>query len=397
MKDKYNHTNLYYTVMALIMCISAGALTFAASYLQRKDTGITLACVTLCVLMMFVIMTYLKWQRIRSDFFDAKMANYLRLFGTFIIMYVVAFIMTFLPSQVRPVFIIGTVFALFTNIYEGMLFQIYFSILVTIVCSQSIETMIFYILSGIVGCLLSGFFMKKETFIYAAVALITVNISFSEILYYISTGSLTYKNILGAVLCTFMGLAIIMLLIPYIKLRIDTDDTKKLEKICDEEYELMVMLKEQLPDLYNHSMRVAKLAMIAAESVGADKNIVKAASIYQKIGRLEGKEYIKYGVEIAESYNFPRSVIDIIKQQNGRKSKPQSVEAAIVVMCDSVISAFEILDDKKNELAYDRELIVEQVINTKMEKDFFDESGITIKMYRDLKKCFKQEENVYDI
>ncbi len=394
MKDKYNHTNFYYIVMALVMCVASGALSFLAAYLQGKQMTFNIACTLLSVLAMAVIMIYLKWIRIKEVHFNYKIANYGRMFGTFVVMYIVAFVFTFLPSEVRPIFVIGTIFALFTNAYEGILFQIYFSVLVTLICGQTLENLIFYIFSGIVGCLLCEYFLNKKTFFYASIIVLTINVSFSEVLYYISAGSITYKNIIGSTLCTLIGLVIICAILPYVVFKVNVDDTKKLNEICDEEYDLMNMFRTSAPELYAHSVRVGNLAEIGAKTVGANPLVAKAGGYYQKIGRLEGKEYIKYGVEIGEAYDFPRSVIDIIKQQNGRKERPKTIEAAIVLMSDTVISAFEIIDDKKNQLNYDRELIVEQVLKNKMERDMFDESGMTIKMYRDLKKCFKQEENI---
>jgi putative nucleotidyltransferase with HDIG domain len=142
---------------------------------------------------------------------------------------------------------------------------------------------------------------------------------------------------------------------------------------------------------------VARLSERVADKIGADSLLACAGGYYHKIGKLEGKDYIKHGIEIALSYSFPQELIDIIKQHTGRNNTPKSTEAAIVMLADTVISAFEYLEDKQNELVFDKDIVIDQVIDSKLNKNMLDESGLSLKMFREIKKCFKQEENIYDI
>jgi putative nucleotidyltransferase with HDIG domain len=397
MKDKYNHTEVYYGIMTLLMYTVTILLVSAVSFLKGKSIGYVFANVFVSVICITVILLYLKRVRINQINFTKQLASYGRIINVYWILFVISFMLTFVPSDIRPMFMIGIIMTLISNEYLGILFQIYFSVMITLITADSIEILVFYLLSGIIGCAIAKYFTQKKYILYAIIIIITSNLALSGMLEYLKNGVLTSKYIISSLAGTFGGVIVVLFVLPYVYYKIDNKLRGRLLQISDPNYELIVMLKNYSKDLYEHSMRVAKLSERVAYKLGVDPLLAKTGGYYHKIGKLEGKDYVNCGVEIAKSYSFPEEVIDIIKQHTGRHQCPQTIEAAVVMLSDTIISAFEYLDDKQNELMYDKDIVIDQVIDTKLDKDMLDESGLSLKMFRDIKKCFKQEENIYDI
>lgn len=397
MKDKYNHKEAYYNIMTLLMYLVTFVLVGAVSLLKGKSIGVVSTNIFVSIVCITAILLYLKKVRINQINFTKRLASYGRIINVYWILFVFSFILTFIPSDIRPMFMIGMIMTLVSNEYLGVLFQIYLSIMITLITADSIETLAFYLLSGIIACGVAKYFAKRKYILYAIIILITMNLALIGMLEYLKNGVLTSKFILSSLAGTLGGIIVVILVLPYVYYRIDNKLRGELLQISDPDYELIVMLKNYSKELYEHSMRVAKLSERVAYKLGADPLLAKTGGYYHKIGKLESKDYVNCGVEIAKSYSFPEEVVDIIKQHTGRHQCPQTIEAAIVMLSDTIISAFEYLDDKQNELVYDKDIVIDQVIDTKLEKDMLDESGLSLKMFRDIKKCFKQEENIYDI
>lgn len=150
---------------------------------------------------------------------------------------------------------------------------------------------------------------------------------------------------------------------------------------------------------YHHSISVGSLAEAAAEAIEAHSLLTRVASYYHDIGKLEKPEYfvenqghgfknphdrlapsmssliltahIKDGVELAKRAKLPQAIIDVIKQHHGTSlmtffyqkaldqgagpevreayrypgPKPETKEAAIVMLADSVEAASRTLEE----------------------------------------------------
>jgi len=172
-------------------------------------------------------------------------------------------------------------------------------------------------------------------------------------------------------------------------------------ELSDTNRPLLRELSLQAPGTYHHSMNVGYLAETAAEAIGAHSLLARVGSYYHDIGKMVKPEYfvenqshgtrnphdrlapsmsglilaahIKDGVELAREARLPRSIIDIIEQHHGtslmtffyRKAidqgsegkevegsyrypgpRPETKEAAIVMLADGVEAASRTLEEK---------------------------------------------------
>lgn len=190
----------------------------------------------------------------------------------------------------------------------------------------------------------------------------------------------------------------------------------------------------EAPGTYHHSLIVGNLGERAAEVVGADPLLVRAAALHHDIGKVlrpyffienqvSGENYhqqldaktsaqiiighVKDSIELARKHHFPQEVLDIIAQHHGTTSvgfgyfyqqalqegeeldeaqfrypgpRPRSKEAAIVMLADGVEAAVRAAAPASPS---EIERIVRKIINDRLVSGELDECALTL---RDLDK-----------
>ena len=219
------------------------------------------------------------------------------------------------------------------------------------------------------------------------------------------------------------------LLIVFEKL-FDITTSMTLLELSDLNSPLLRELAIRAPGTHTHSIIIANLAETAAEAVGADALLVRVGSYYHDIGKMQRPNHftenqmdgrnphdklspqmsalvvgahVKDGIEIAERVGLPRQVIDFIPQHQGtllmtffyRKAvqmygeknvseeafrypgpKPQTREAAILMMADAVEAAVRSLRDRTPSRVKG---MVYELIKQRLDDGQFDECGLTLK------------------
>ncbi len=182
--------------------------------------------------------------------------------------------------------------------------------------------------------------------------------------------------------------------LPFIERVFKVTTEMSLLELCDVNQPLLRRLAQEAPGTYNHSLTLAVLAESAAESVGAHGLLCRVGAYYHDIGKTHKPQYfvenqgssasrhsklspamslliivghVKDGVEMAREYGLPKILHHFIeshhgttlveyfyhaaKEQRGQRDqpsefefrypgpKPQTREAAILMLCDSVEGA----------------------------------------------------------
>ena len=190
-----------------------------------------------------------------------------------------------------------------------------------------------------------------------------------------------------------------LLLLPLLEIGWDTASTFKLNRYIDLNRPLMKELLSKAPGTYQHSMTVAYLAQSVGEVIGVDTLLLRIGAYYHDIGKmmnpkffienqfngenphdvLEPREsarvivnHVRHGMRIGQESGLPKVVVDLALQHHGTQlmeyfyniaaktypkstiqeedfrypgPKPQSVEAAILMVCDAVEAASRSLED----------------------------------------------------
>ncbi len=230
-------------------------------------------------------------------------------------------------------------------------------------------------------------------------------------------------------------------LLPFAEKLFDVQTDLSLLELSDMSHPLLRQLAQRAPGTYNHSISVATLAESAAESIGANGLLVRVGACFHDIGKMFKPNYfvenqtpganrhdtlqpamstlviiahVKDGADLGRQHRLPTPVVDFIEQHHGttlveyfyrlatRKSeqdphgeeisetsfrypgpRPQTKEAAVLMMADAVESASRALVEPT---ASRLQNLVEQIAMKKLLDGQFDECGLTLQHLDTIKR-----------
>ncbi|SET61341.1 hypothetical protein SAMN05216389_11728 [Oceanobacillus limi] len=202
----------------------------------------------------------------------------------------------------------------------------------------------------------------------------------------------------------------------------------KLLQLSSPNQPLLKKILTEAPGTYHHSIMVANLSETACEAVGANGLLARVGAYYHDIGKtvrphyfIENQLAIKNphdviapkqsaeiiinhpyaGAEMLKKYKLPKEIIDIAMQHHGTTllkyfyfkeketnpkvkeadyrypgPKPQTKEAAIICICDSVEAAVRSLKEPTEEKI---EEIVSSIVNDRLMDGQLDECPLTLR------------------
>jgi hypothetical protein len=219
-----------------------------------------------------------------------------------------------------------------------------------------------------------------------------------------------------------------------------TTDIKLLE-LANLEHPLLEEMMVNAPGTYHHSILVGNLSKAASDSIGAHPLLARVSSYYHDIGKLKMPHYfienrtgnddvhkaltpnmsaliilshVKEGIEMARQYRLGRKITEMIGQHHGTSlvsyfynrakeledpklhvieekdfryagPKPQTKEAGIIMLADSVEAASRILDDPTPKRI---ETHVQEIIEKIFLDGQLDECELTLKDLHAIQKSF---------
>jgi len=194
-----------------------------------------------------------------------------------------------------------------------------------------------------------------------------------------------------------------LLILPVLEVGRHATSNFKLAKYADLQNPLLKDLFTKIPATYQHSMTMASLAQAVGEAVGANTLLLRTGAYYHDVGKMaepmffsenqSGGEnphdkmdpsdsarviinHVRHGEQIAREMGLPEVIVDLIKQHHGtlfveffyskavkaddgskpRKKdfrypgpKPQTLEAAILMIVDSVEATFRSMEAPTQE------------------------------------------------
>ena len=204
--------------------------------------------------------------------------------------------------------------------------------------------------------------------------------------------------LLLALVCNAAGsLFLLFALSPVLEMLMRYTTRFRMMELMNLEHPLLQELMMTVPGTYHHSLVVSNLVEAGATAIGANSLLCKVGALYHDIGKISRPEYfvenqfggpnphdklspamsalilfshVKQGAELAEEYHLGREITDIIVQHHGTRGamffynkalqmgenprlqdysypgpRPQTKEAAIVMLADSVEASSRTLVD----------------------------------------------------
>ncbi len=230
-------------------------------------------------------------------------------------------------------------------------------------------------------------------------------------------------------------------LLPFIEDLFGVLTDLSLLELGDVAHPLLQELVRRAPSTYNHSITVGSIAEAAAESIDARGLLVRVGAYFHDIGKMlkpgyfienQGPDdnrhealvpamstlviiaHIKDGADLARQHHLPQPIIDLIAQHHGTTRvefffgrateqqqadpnggevdessfrypgpKPQTKEAAVLMLADAVESASRTLVDPTPARI---ESLVRELAENRLHGGQFDESGLTLRELRTIEK-----------
>ena len=232
---------------------------------------------------------------------------------------------------------------------------------------------------------------------------------------------------------TFLAGLVMNSLLPYLEQWFDIQTDISLLELSDANHPLLKELVQRAPGTYNHSINVASISEAAADAIGANGLLCRVGAYFHDVGKLRKPDYfienqaggtnkhddlvptmstlviiahVKDGAEIAKKHRLPRRIIDMIEQHHGTTlveyfysratklledeqeggtvdeadyrysgPKPQTAEAAVMMLADTVESASRGLREPTPARL---ESLVKEISKKKFDDGQFDECPITV-------------------
>ncbi|WP_095416375.1 HD family phosphohydrolase [Thermogutta terrifontis] len=226
-------------------------------------------------------------------------------------------------------------------------------------------------------------------------------------------------------------------LLPFVERFFGVLTDMSLLELSDLSHPLLRELARRAPSTYNHSINVGALAEAAAESIGARGLLVRVGAYFHDIGKMLKPGYfienqadapskhetleptmsslviiahVKDGADLARQHHLPELIIDFIEQHHGTTlveyfyerargkqesqpeapkvdennfrypgPRPQTKEAAVLMLADAVESAVRSLKDPAPSRI---EAVVRDIAEKKLHEGQFDDTNLTLRELR---------------
>ncbi len=328
-----------------------------------------------------------------------------------------------------------TLLALFLLAFfkKRVVFTVYIISLLPILifAPKGVEVFVIYLVAGIVGMLVFGFFNKGWLQFVTALIVFSVMV-FVWAAFRLAFGGLDgftdLYQILYMALGAFMTVAGYPLIYLFEKI-FSLVSNSKLVELSDTSNTLLRLLADKAPGTFQHSLQVMNLADAAARSIDANVPLVRAGALYHDIGKianpqcftenetpgvkyhqnLSAKEsaqdiirHVSDGLVLADKYRLPDVLKQFINTHHGTTvtgyfytkyvneggspddinafryngEKPLTKEQVILMMCDAVEAASRSLKDYTPQSVSE---LVDRIIGGKADEEQLTDADITIR------------------
>ncbi len=246
----------------------------------------------------------------------------------------------------------------------------------------------------------------------------------------------------GGISVALGAILVAAVFLPVLEWVFKTPTNISLVELMDSNHPLLKRMIMEAPGTYYHSLMVGNLAESAAETVGANPLLARVGSYFHDIGKLKKPLYfseneafgrskhdtlsprmsnliilshVKDGVDVACKYKLNRALLDVIKQHHGTSlnyyfykraeelneegasiaesefrypgPRPQTQEAAIIMLADSVEAASRSLE---RPTAAKIRAVVKSIIRARLEDGQLDGCDVTLKDLHGIEETFNR-------
>jgi cyclic-di-AMP phosphodiesterase PgpH len=290
---------------------------------------------------------------------------------------------------------------------------------------------VYLLASGLAGAVFFSEQLQKAKILQVGLFVSLVNTAMIIAMLFMKNGHYSLIEIgifvIMAVISGIFASVLTIGLLPFLEAGFGILSSMKLIELSNPNHPLLRKILTEAPGTYHHSLMVANLSEGACEAIGANGLLARVAAYYHDIGKTKRPRYfienqigdnphdhlspqlskniiiahVADGVAILKKHKIPKEIIDIAEQHHGTTllkyfyhkakqqsddvleeefrypgPKPQTKEAAIISIADSVEAAVRSLSNPSQEKI---EKVVRGIISDRLQDNQFNECNITLK------------------
>lgn len=163
--------------------------------------------------------------------------------------------------------------------------------------------------------------------------------------------------------------------------------------VVQDEYDLVMRMKEENETLYQHAQKVSQIAYQCAEYMHADAVLAMAAGFYYNLWMPGEETSVESAVTVMTKREFPCDIVQIIYEHDGEYALPSTLESAIVHMAEHVV--MEVEKAKREGSVWDTKMIIYQTLNDESNKGSYDASGVSMHQYLQIREFLAKKEGLF--
>lgn len=341
--------------------------------------------------------------------------------------------------------VFGTILAiLLVDSQVGIVYALTFSVFVALMTGQ-ISITIYSLIGGVTAVHTLRQYRERSALLRAGLIIAAVNV-FTVFSLQLHLSGFDWKVFAvrgaGALVSGLFAAMLAAMLLPALESLFDVTTDIRLVELSNLNKPILRRLAVEAPGTYHHSIIVGTLAEAAAEAIGANTLLVRVGAYYHDIGKLRKPDYyvenqiymankheglsptmsslilashVKDGLAMAEEINLAPKVRDLIPQHHGTKlmtyfyqkakqgteakqtevneedfrypgPKPQTREAAILMLADQVEAASRTLHDPTPRQIRS---LIRRLIQATIQDRQFDECDVTTKDLERITQAFE--------
>ncbi|WP_164216178.1 HDIG domain-containing metalloprotein [Virgibacillus sp. YIM 98842] len=297
--------------------------------------------------------------------------------------------------------------------------------------SLNVEAGIYFLLAQLAGIIFLMNVKDRLSILRSGIGMTIINVLTVLLFLFLSIEKYAMLDILiqasFGLASAFLSAVLMIGLLPFFETGLGILSDIKLLQLASPNQPLLKKLLTEAPGTYHHSIMVANLSETACEAIGANGLLARVGAYYHDLGKTVRPHYFienqlsinnphdvispkqsaeiiishPYdGAEMLKKHRLPEEIIDIAKQHHGTTllkyfyykekesnkhvkeenyrypgPKPQTKEAAIVCICDSVEAAVRSLKEPTEEKI---EEIVSSIVKDRMTDGQLNETPLTL-------------------
>lgn len=395
---KQNHINKIdknFLILSYGITLSTWIVLIAGIFSLQLDVIGQIPCIILLVTTSLAFLFLLLHDNEHTSFFY----GYSKKTNLFLVIYISGLIFTFLSSFL-PWWVFGALPLAAMLIISGteiigFLAFLLLSLLSVILHGLSAEMLMGYLVVAVVAFACFGKKREHELplqflfhFLFSFLALVSARALVEK--------QIRLSIILFSLLACFLSTGLLYMFWFLVVERILQSEKEQYQELNDPENELLVELKTTNPQSYYHAVHTAYFCEKLALVIGADARLAKAGGYYHKIGKMRSEENLKNTLMIANEYDFPPKLRQILLEYGSKNTLIQSKEAALILFSDAMVSTVSYLFEQDKAATPDYAKIAELVISRNLESRILDHCELTLNDIRQIKKYFAKDTVYYD-